>query len=75
MEQKQLGNTGINVPEIGVGVWRYGGGVELLAGLAGAGASLIDTAQAYGTEKVVGEAIKGNPRPGFSRDQGFWKPS
>jgi diketogulonate reductase-like aldo/keto reductase len=58
MERKQLGNTGINVPEIGVGVWRYGGGVEPLREAVTLGASLIDTAEAYGTEKVVGEAIK-----------------
>jgi diketogulonate reductase-like aldo/keto reductase len=30
MERKQLGGTGIMVPEIGTGVWRYSGGVEPL---------------------------------------------
>jgi diketogulonate reductase-like aldo/keto reductase len=59
MEQKPLGNTGETVPEIGVGVWRYGGGAEPLRHAISLGASLIDTAEAYGTEKVVGEAIKG----------------
>jgi len=59
MEQKPLGNTGEMVPEIGVGVWRYGGGPEPLRHAISLGASLIDTAEAYGTEKVVGEAIKG----------------
>ena len=59
MEQKPLGNTGEMVPEIGVGVWRYGGGVEPLRHAISLGAALIDTAEAYGTEKVVGEAIKG----------------
>lgn len=59
MEQRQLGNTGTLVPEIGVGVWRYGGGAEPLRHAIRLGASLIDTAEAYGTEKVVGEAIKG----------------
>jgi diketogulonate reductase-like aldo/keto reductase len=59
MEQKPLGNTGEMVPEIGVGVWRYGGGAEPLRHAISLGASLIDTAEAYGTEKVVGEAIKG----------------
>ena len=26
MELKELGNTGINVPEIGLGTWKYTGG-------------------------------------------------
>jgi diketogulonate reductase-like aldo/keto reductase len=59
MEFKELGKTGIRVPEIGVGVWRYSGGVEpLRAGIA-MGAVLIDTAEVYGTEEVVGQAISG----------------
>ncbi len=59
MDQKLLGNTGTMIPEIGVGVWRYGGGAEPLRHAISLGASMIDTAEAYGTEKVVGEAIKG----------------
>ena len=59
MELKELGKTGVKVPEIGIGVWRYRGGVEpLRAGLA-MGASLIDTAEVYGTEEVVGRAVSG----------------
>jgi diketogulonate reductase-like aldo/keto reductase len=59
MELKELGKTGVKVPEIGIGVWRYSGGVEpLRAGIA-AGATLIDTAEVYGTEDVVGEAVSG----------------
>src|SRR5581483_9618053 len=59
MEFKELGKTGVRVPEIGIGVWRYRGGVEpLRAGLA-MGATLIDTAEVYGTEEVVGQAISG----------------
>lgn len=46
------------MPEIGIGVWRYGGGVEPLRRGIEAGAFLIDTAEAYGTEKVVGEAVE-----------------
>jgi hypothetical protein len=30
MELKELGNTGMRVTEIGIGVWRYSGGVEPL---------------------------------------------
>jgi diketogulonate reductase-like aldo/keto reductase len=58
MELRKLGKTGTMVPEIGVGVWRYGGGVEPLRQAIELGASLIDTAEAYGSENVVGEAVK-----------------
>ncbi len=59
MQLRELGKTGTTVAEIGVGVWRYGGGVEPLRQAIELGASLIDTAEAYGTEKVVGEAVSG----------------
>jgi diketogulonate reductase-like aldo/keto reductase len=58
MELKELGNTGVMVPVIGTGVWRYSGGVEPLRQGVASGASLIDTAEAYGTEDVVGAAVK-----------------
>jgi diketogulonate reductase-like aldo/keto reductase len=58
MELKPLGNTGVMVPEIGLGVWKYGGGVEPLRRGVELGAFLIDTAEIYGTEDVVGQAIK-----------------
>ncbi len=47
------------VPEIGIGVWRYSGGVEPLRRGIELGAFLIDTAEVYGTEDAVGQAIKG----------------
>ena len=59
MELKELGATGTMVPEIGIGVWRYGGGVAPLRKAIDLGAALIDTAEVYGTEGVVGQAIKG----------------
>jgi diketogulonate reductase-like aldo/keto reductase len=59
MELKELGASGTMVPEIGIGVWRYGGGVEPLRKAIDLGAFLIDTAEVYGTEGVVGQAIKG----------------
>ena len=58
MELRELGHTGIMIPAIGVGVWRYGGGVEPLRRAIELGASLIDTAEAYGTENTVGQAVK-----------------
>ncbi|HZP44086.1 MAG TPA: aldo/keto reductase [Candidatus Binataceae bacterium] len=59
METKELGRTGTMVPEIGLGVWRYRGGVEPLRHGIELGACLIDTAEVYGTEDVVGEAVRG----------------
>ncbi len=56
---KGLGSTGIKIPEIGLGTWQYGGGVEPLRKGLSQGAFLIDTAEMYGTEGVVGEAVKG----------------
>ncbi len=59
MELKRLGNTGVMVPEIGLGVWKYRGGVEPLRRGIELGAFLIDTAEMYRTEDVVGQAVKG----------------
>ena len=58
MELKELGKTGVMVPEIGLGTWKYRGGVApLLRGIE-LGAKLIDTAEMYRTEDVVGQALK-----------------
>ena len=65
MELKELGDTGVMVPEIGLGTWKYGGGVEPLRRGVEFGAFLIDTAEIYRTEDVVGQAISGR------RDQVF----
>jgi len=59
MELKQLGNTGVMVSEIGLGTWSYHGGVEPLKRGIELGATLIDTAEGYYTEDIVGKAIKG----------------
>jgi len=56
---RELGNSGIRLPEIGFGTWNYGGGVDPLRTAIEYGACLIDTAEAYGTEEIVGKAIKG----------------
>jgi diketogulonate reductase-like aldo/keto reductase len=56
---KELGTTKIQLPELALGTWQYRGGVApLQAGIA-QGASFVDTAESYGTEQVVGQAIKG----------------
>lgn len=59
MELKELGATGIMIPEIGLGTWRYRGGTEPLRAGIDHGAYLIDTAEGYGTEEIVGEAVSG----------------
>jgi diketogulonate reductase-like aldo/keto reductase len=56
---RELGKTDIRLPEIGLGTWNYSGGIEPLRAAIECGVRLIDTAESYGTEEVVGEAIKG----------------
>ena len=58
MEHKELGATGVKLPEVGLGTWEYRGSVEPLKKGIALGASFIDTAEMYGTEPVVGEAIR-----------------
>jgi diketogulonate reductase-like aldo/keto reductase len=59
IKEKRLGSTDLTVPEIGFGTWDYHGGTEPLRKAVSLGAVLIDTAESYGTEEVVGAAIKG----------------
>lgn len=59
MEYKELGGTGVRVPEIGFGTWQYRGGSAPLQKAVELGACLIDTAEMYGTEGDVGAAIRG----------------
>jgi methylglyoxal/glyoxal reductase len=66
--QVQL-NSGLNIPQVGLGVWQAGGGTKraVLAALA-AGYRHIDTAAVYGNEAQVGAAIA---ESGIPRDQIF----
>lgn len=59
METKRLGTTELRVPEIGLGAWNYRGGAEPLRRGIDLGANLVDTAEIYGTEEAVGEAVRG----------------
>jgi diketogulonate reductase-like aldo/keto reductase len=59
MELKQLGDTGVMVPEIGLGTWKYSGGDAPLRRGVELGAFLIDTAEMYRTEDAVGRAVNG----------------
>jgi len=59
MFKKQLGRTNVFIPEIGLGTWNYHAGSGCLKAGMAAGALFIDTAESYGTETVVGDAIRG----------------
>ena len=59
MELKELGKTGVMVPEIGLGTWKYHGGVAPLRRGIELGARFIDTAEMYRTEDVVGQVLDG----------------
>lgn len=59
MNLKELGATGVQVSELAIGTWKYRGGVEPLRAGIELGATFIDTAESYGTEQTVGEAIRG----------------
>lgn len=55
----ELAKTGIFIPEVGIGTWNYHAGPEPLRKGLHAGALFIDTAESYGSESAVGEAIYG----------------
>ena len=59
MEYRELGRTGVMIPEVGLGTWKYRGGPEPLRRGIELGANLVDTAEMYRTEDAVGVAIKG----------------
>jgi diketogulonate reductase-like aldo/keto reductase len=59
MNRKQLAMTGMMIPEIGMGTWKYTAGIEPLRKGVELGASFIDTAEYYKNEELVGGAIKG----------------
>lgn len=59
MNYKVLSAAQIALPEIGLGTWEYQGGAAPLRHGIELGATLIDTAESYGTEEIVGEAIRG----------------
>lgn len=59
MNTKELGTTGVTIPEIGFGTWTFKGGVEPLRRALDLGACFLDTAERYQNEHVVGQAIQG----------------
>ena len=59
MTTKQLGHTGVFLPEVGLGTAAYRGTAAALRAGFDAGAAFVDTAECYGTEAVVGQALRG----------------
>jgi diketogulonate reductase-like aldo/keto reductase len=59
MEFKHFGSSGVLAPEIGLGTWRYSGGIEPLRAGVERGHCFLDTAENYGTEELVGEVLRG----------------
>jgi diketogulonate reductase-like aldo/keto reductase len=59
MELRELGKTGIQLPVVGLGTWRYRAGITPLQAGFALGAKFIDTAESYGSEEVVGQAVRG----------------
>ena len=59
MELRELAQTDVKLPVLGLGTWQYRGGVRPLRAGVALGARFIDTAESYGTEEVVGQAIQG----------------
>lgn len=58
MQFKEVGKTGVMIPEIGLGTWDYKGDtIPLRKGLE-CGALFIDTAESYGTEPLVGQLLR-----------------
>lgn len=55
----ELAKTGVSIAEIGIGTWEYHAGPRPLRMGLEAGALFIDTAESYGSEPVVGEAVRG----------------
>lgn len=59
MELKRLGSTATSIPAIGLGTSGYTGDVEALRVGIEHGACLVDTAEIYENEELVGKAIQG----------------
>jgi diketogulonate reductase-like aldo/keto reductase len=59
MDYQELGTTGVRIPDIGFGTWKYTGGIQPIHRGVELGANLIDTAEGYKNEEAVGLAIAG----------------
>ena len=63
MMLRRLGGTSENIPELGIGTWKMGSSPETeIAAIRKAISlkmGLVDTAEMYGNERMVGRAIEG----------------
>lgn len=59
MRYKPLGDTGVQIPEVGFGTWLYKGDPAVVRRARDLGGPFIDTAESYRTENYVGQAIRG----------------
>ncbi len=61
--KKTLGKTGEKIPELGIGTWKMGGSpeseTEAIRKAISLGMGFVDTAEMYGNERLVGEALEG----------------
>jgi aryl-alcohol dehydrogenase-like predicted oxidoreductase len=75
MKQREFGNTGVRVSEIGLGTWQLGGAdwgdvdeetaLEVLRAAIDTGVTLLDTADVYGqgrSESFIGRFLKSLPQ-------------
>jgi aryl-alcohol dehydrogenase-like predicted oxidoreductase len=77
MKQRSLGNTGINISEVGLGCWQFGGdfgpiadetAFNVMQAAVDNGIRFFDTADVYGagrSESLIGEFLKGCREPVF----------
>ena len=59
MMTKELARTGVFLTEIGIGTSNYQAGPQPLRQCIDAGILFFDTAESYGTDQVLGEAVRG----------------
>ncbi|MDE1860623.1 MAG: aldo/keto reductase [Candidatus Micrarchaeota archaeon] len=63
MQYKELGSTGEKIPAIGIGTWKLRtANADVVPAIKegfGLGMKFVDTAEMYGTEDMVGEAVHG----------------
>jgi aryl-alcohol dehydrogenase-like predicted oxidoreductase len=77
MKQRSLGNTGINISEVGLGCWQFGGdfgpiadetAFNVMQAAVDNGIRFFDTADVYGagrSESLIGEFLRGCREPVF----------
>lgn len=59
MMTKELAHTGLFLSEVGIGTSNYRAGPEPLRKCIGVGVLFFDTAESYGTDHIVGDAVRG----------------